>query len=255
MYVYTTSRAKLKFVNNTVYKTANTPEVKDRIDEQSQWLSDHRLSVLPRVFNVWPGGYSMEKLDTIDWYRIDSVNGWENILQQICTSMKQIWTQPAAWDTPLYVFKTFLDQRIFEYAPHLYLSMDNWYNEIHHMDYEFQVCLTHGDNTFDNTCIRKDTGELVFIDPNPRKNVPSLLACDMAMLCQSVLGYEHFKFNHPKPRCDSKILKEIMSLSDEEWFLIQYFTAAKFIRILHYEDKHRQNFTLIAETLIKENGF
>lgn len=253
-YIYSTSGAQIKFTGTTVYKTGDDVDTRERILNQSRWLRNHQISAFPKVYGVWDKGYSMEKLEIIDWYRVDANNEWGDILQRIILQLKTIWSYEKDYSSPIHNFMQFLNSRIDKYAPELFLPMDRWADDLMH-EPELTSCLTHGDTTLDNTCLRKSTGEIVFIDPNPRPEIPSLLGLDVAMLIQSTLGYEHLKYGHPIPKWTLKDIKDNLSLSDADWFATMFFTAAKFIRILHYEDHLRPVFLEIAKNIINQEGY
>lgn len=249
-----TSGAVVTFVDDKVVKTSHDLQVKKRILNQADWLLKHQIPAFPKIYQIEEDGFSMEKLERIDWYRIDANNEWMIVLEKIVQQMSTVWTQPPDYVTDLYQFMDFLRPRLLTYAPNLKSSMDRWFEDLMSIS-SYTECLIHGDNTLDNTCIRSSTGEVVFIDPNPRAQVPSYMATDIAMICQSTLGYEHFKYRHPLPKWTMEDVKELTSISDNDWFATLFFTAAKFIRILNYETKLQPTFLQVATDLIKKEGY
>lgn len=246
-----TSGAGVGFFDKYVVKVGEPGPVGDRVAEQAAWLQRHESPALPKVFMAWHDGYIMERLRPIEWRHIDT---WTWLVEDVFAALrKHVWSLPAEVEVDWDRHRRFIQERCELAAPEAAKPLSRWLDDVETL--ELRSCLIHGDPTFDNTC-RRLGRRLVFIDPNPaRPEVPSLEVCDAANVMQSLHGYEHLKYGRPMPNVSMDVVRTITGYDPDEWFALQYFTAAKFARLLAYETDLRPVFRDVLLNLLRQGGF
>lgn len=241
----------MSHLGDVVVKVGPPGPVGSRVDAQSRWLCDYARPCLPRVLARWPGGYVMEALKPVDWSAVD----WEVIVDRVVASLERLWTVHRGYHFRVYEHLEAMKPRC-ELLPGSYEPMVRWalsldWRPVHDFCGPGLGAVTHGDPTLDNVMHRGAT--LVLTDPNPSAVPwPAHPVGDLAHLAQSLHGYEHLKRGAPVPTCGPDILDRYVG--EEERPLLRYLTAAKFVRLLHYEQALRPVFAEVAWRLIEEGA-
>jgi hypothetical protein len=178
--------------NDTVTKSGGIPE---RTREQGEWLQRHGGDMFPRVVELLPDGYVMEKLTYIDYWDVGSDFN-------IATLRSHVWTQPAVVAPTADSGKLLLAKMQHTIDKYLYGSITDKI-ELEILDNAkiaaaglsvFEPCLTHGDPTAENVMVRDDFGK-VFIDPiRATEVVPDSPIIDVGKVLQSAYGWEDAKY-------------------------------------------------------------
>lgn len=125
--------------------------------------------VTPKIYNVFSGGYVME--------RLESAPRTPRLLLEIEELLHdEVWNRPALPSS----------------------SETKWQDELKkygvgnippYVDFDTDYCLVHGDPTASNALLRGE--DLVLCDPRPpRVYIPQLKETDMGRILQSMLGWE-----------------------------------------------------------------
>lgn len=238
------SGATIEFVGDVVVKTG-PGAVGRRCGTQGAWIVDHPdIQALPRVHAVWSHGYVMETLAPIHW---NGVTYADQVEQTVAVLQEQFWSQPAEVDIDPDAHLRFVQARCEQAAPDLWEPLNEW---AQHLVWPTGGCLIHGDPTFANQC--RAGQSLVLIDPNPAtRDTPSLRAMDLANIAQSLHGYEAVKFRRRRPAIGPGFLRDLLKLDDDEWDLVRFLTATKFVRLLAYETDLRTTFHELAAELVE----
>jgi hypothetical protein len=214
------SGAVVSLFRNCVVKSGN-----ERVGAQGAWLGRHESPATPRVFNVKPTSYEMERLSELPRHVIHPTKLAYEMTEKLS---EHVWSQEA---------------RVF-FNPNMHLhKMENLigamaftekfrgvFESIKWGDLEYG--LTHGDPTYDNVMLRH--GEVVLIDPLPATTaVPDLIAVDRGKMLQSVMGFEMVRYGDRS--FDGAQLPYI--IDENEYRAALYWCAVHFLRAIPYVEE------------------
>lgn len=211
-----------------------------RLIDQAYFINKHQCPIFPIIFKIFSNevyGYSMEKLDSIEYSEITP-----NIFNEIKDLLSRyIWCQKAE------VF--FNENKVYEIHRYVYnilnklplnkteidnISLYVFINLKQLLDLNLTSCLIHGDPTIAN-CVRRNKKHLVILDPIPSDLWPHLKAVDLGKMLQSAIGYEawlnNMKSIDPKESLNTVLLNE----SEDDIKAAEIFLLIHLIRLIPYQ--------------------
>jgi len=210
---------------NTMYKGDS-----DEVGRQGQWIVDQDDNpALPKVYRNRLMSYDMERLNPLPSRFINHRTTLALMFIQL-----HIWV----WGPPV----------VTEFAP---LQLDTIIRDIleknvegttsplsslaHRISWDnLPRTLTHGNCTFDNTMVRPDTHDLVFISPKPATPaVPDMRAVDLGRILQSIMGFEEVRYNdtHRGFHAHHTQLRGLVQ-DDNEWLATLFWCVVHLLRCL-----------------------
>lgn len=203
--------------------------------DQGRYMMKLGDEVCPAVWEVFEGGYIMEKLDELPAKK--DTQFAKNLMTDIFGQLQTyVWTTPQwsapNWRGPLRAFML-LNGR----------GLGNWLDEVYPKNSDIGFYRIHGDPTFCNVMFERDTSSIKLIDPiQPIGKIPSVVSVDLAKIAQSVIGWEHVALGWPK--FDKSLVSEYLlrvshlHVRNERVFVdpqnIKFWLMVHLVRILPY---------------------
>lgn len=169
-----------------VIKTG-TADVGTRVRLQANWLDKHRSSAVPVIFETYPHGYMMERLEEVHPFSL-TVADLDAIIGRLA---RGVWSR----GPEVVMLEKAHVEKIGILADHASREMLDflWDARDVAFDRRQRWCLTHGDPTLDNVMVRM--GHFVISDPIPATPaVPDLWAVDLGKILQSLVGFEMVRY-------------------------------------------------------------
>jgi hypothetical protein len=182
-------------VDNNDGTVAKTGGLVERTREQGEWILRHGGNVFPKNVKVIEDGYTMEKLEFIEYYDVGSTFS-------IDTLRDHVWTQDAVVPPTKNTANLLEEKMAHTFDKHLRDALGEDVKSAIIDDaikagrgaYHLRHCLTHGDPTSENVMVRPGYG-MVFIDPiRATEVVPDSPAVDVGKVLQSAYGWEDAKY-------------------------------------------------------------
>ena len=202
--------------NGTVTKSGGLVE---RTREQGEWIIAHGGEVFPKNIEITQDGYTMEKLEFIEYYDVGSTFSIE-------TLRTDVWSQPPVVSPTKNTAKLLEAKMEHTFDKHLSGVLSSSIKEAIAVDaiiagngaYALRHCLTHGDPTAENVMVRPGYG-MVFIDPiRATEVVPDSPAVDVGKVLQSAYGWEDAKYSSGVLAYKPGDIKD--ALKDDELFVV-----------------------------------
>jgi hypothetical protein len=217
--------------DGTVTKSGGLVE---RTREQGEWIIKHGGNVFPKNVKIIEDGYTMEKLEYIEYYFVGSDFSIE-------TLKNHVWTQRAIVP-PTKNTSVLLEQKMAHtFDKHLKDVLDDQVrsaiiqdaSKAGHGAYKLRHCLSHGDPTAENIMVRPGHG-MVFIDPiRATEVVPDSPAVDVGKVLQSAYGWEDAKYSTEMVAYLPSDIKDV--LRDDELFAVgQSWAVVHIMRAIPY---------------------
>lgn len=222
----------------TVYRNHVKKRGNERIGEQGRWLIEHRSELFPRVFEVTPTWYTMERLQHPPMSLMNRALLFHEIVDLL---HEHVWSKPG---------------KVHATAPHYERSsaLTREFLPMHSVaSYKFMelrrraclpnlpLVLSHGDPTFDNVMLRD--GKVVLIDPNPAvASVGDYAEVDLAWTCLSLMGYESHRYQRYDglpPMAITDVCETLLTstgFGEQRTVAVLYFMVFNALRALRYID-------------------
>jgi hypothetical protein len=217
--------------DGTVTKTGGLVE---RTIEQGEWILRHGGDAFPKNVKIIENGYSMEKLDFIEYFDVGSSFS-------ISTLREHVWCQEAIVPPTRKTARLLQTKMTHTFDKHLAEILNDGVKAAilenatyaGNGAYAFGHCLTHGDPTAENVMVRPGYGK-VFIDPiRATEVVPDSPAVDVGKILQSAYGWEDAKYSTGILAYKPDDIKD--QLNDDELFTIgQSWAVVHIMRAIPY---------------------
>jgi hypothetical protein len=184
--------------------------VRDQGAWLSRWATESKVTILPRVTEVFSTGYRMETLQVPHLRDVDVLETCELIHDNL---LDNLWHKIPTWHFRVSLFETAHPAYVHKLvrnvqserkpAAELETTLRGFYDQIDWND--LTTGLTHGDPIVDNVGYRAIEGSttgarnLVLLDPIPATvALPNWRAVDVGRIIQSMVGYEHVRYQRTR---------------------------------------------------------
>lgn len=251
-----TSGALIRVESDYVLKMALKRGQERRVNSQGEFMDYIGAPVFPRVWDITPGSYKMERCLDIDLRKTDHLVLTDWVLKQL---KNEIWCkQPRVESTKTWPEK--LRRYVLARAAESRLLDDQLkkiagvLDRLSELSKELTVAEIHGDPTLDNVLVHEKHEKLVLTDPlptsEPSSKIPSLLSVDVGKLLQSALGYERAKRGQEILRPTSVVRSEMESCvadhitSNADLEASRLFCVVHYVRLIPYQSIGRRGVML-----------
>ena len=176
--------------------------VRDQGAWLSRWAVERGVTILPKVSEISPDGYTMETAEVPHLSELDVTETCQRIFAMI---QEQLWPKQTGGmyvhDNFTATHRAYVRDLLRDVEPNRIKARDldkvmRWFYD--RIDWsQLQAGLTHGDCIIDNVGFRigTDRKKIVILDPIPASDaLPNWRCVDVGRIIQSMVGYESVRY-------------------------------------------------------------